>query len=161
MRRYHRDDKYTFWQRMWQHIIGGDPHGRPHMKGQTCWVWCPRCGFDLCSNPDTKVGRLHEDDSRDIVYTCGVCDLESVWDFDSFMAPAWLYNRCPILRYKQALEKIVGRYDSLGDTKDGGVAGWHIAKTALEPGFVAQMKKNCDTHKLHVTELGEEADVSS
>lgn len=44
----------------------------------TC-VWCPTCGNELVSCPDSPANDLTEG----VAYVCAVCNTGSLWDFDA------------------------------------------------------------------------------
>lgn len=56
---------------------------KPKVK-QTCWIYCPECGKDLCSIRGVKYT-----DTDYVRYTC-TCEFKSTWDFDSYPVPIWI-----------------------------------------------------------------------
>jgi hypothetical protein len=55
--------------------------------GQTCWVYCPRCNYELTAcDKDSFVS----DNEDGVTYHCFNCGLKSLWDFD---APVPLLRR--------------------------------------------------------------------
>ena len=50
---------------------------------QTCWVYCPTCSRDLCTEPNTTYT-----DTDLVRYVCGNCGTKSAWHFD---APVPIY----------------------------------------------------------------------
>ena len=46
---------------------------------QGACVWCPTCGNELVSCPDSPANDL----IVGVAYVCAVCDTGSLWDFDS------------------------------------------------------------------------------
>lgn len=63
----------TRWLRFKRWLGLAPPH-------RTC-VWCPECGNELTTCPDSEFTYSERDDI--VVYGCAVCDKESAWLFDA------------------------------------------------------------------------------